>query len=47
MEGPKLQLDTWEAIWQLVYANKPLPAILDIKASNYCVFMYGLTRYVQ
>ena len=44
MEGSKLQLDTWEAIWQFVYANKALPAILDIKASDYCVFMYGLTR---
>ena len=26
MEGSKLQLDTWEAIWYVVYA---LPAIVD------------------
>ena len=30
----KLQLDTWEAIQEVVYANKALPAIVDIKASG-------------
>ena len=30
----KLQLDTWEAMWYVVYANKALPAIVDIKASD-------------
>ena len=34
MEGSKLQLDTWEAIQYVVYANKALSTIVDIKASN-------------
>ena len=47
MEGPKLQLDTWEAIRQFVYANKAFPAILDIKASDYYVFANSQFCFTQ
>ena len=29
------QLDTWEAIEQVFYANKALHVIMNLKASNY------------
>ena len=34
MEGSKLQLDTWEDVQQVVYADKALPAMGDIKGPN-------------
>ena len=40
MEGSKLQLDTWEAIWWVVYTNQALPAIVDIKASGLINYSY-------